>query len=154
MAKFKNVPPRTRPRIGELAIVYRRQFGRYPEGMLKDKIESDIKLFGKCECHEKCKEPLAGHCEWDHKYLYCSMREGDKIDWRPVTKAHHSRKTQTQDVANAAKLKRTAKKYNPEALDGYEPEQGEKTKAKWGKQSFPPRPEGYEHQWAKRKFGQ
>ena len=141
--KFKNAQKRTQINKAGLTDIYTRLFGAPDAKILKPELERRIKTFGSCECDDKsCREPFKGYCEFDHKYRNSDAREGDLIDWRALTKACHNLKTRKRDTPNAAKSKRTDRKYNPEYM---EPVKGNKPTRKFGKRPFPKAPEDYKH---------
>lgn len=118
MIEFTDKQPRKKIDLAGLAYIYERQFGALCNELTAPEIEHKIKTFGKCQCgNKKCKEPLAGYCEFDHHYPNGTARKGDVIEWRSLTKACHLFKTRKRDTPNIAKIKRTAKKYNPEYME-------------------------------------
>ena len=135
IGKFNDVPPRKPIDRAGLVSIYERQFGASAHGILVPELIEQIKRFGRCECTAKCKTPLAGVCEWDHKYIHAASKEADKIHWQPVTPSHHKQKTKG-DTKHAAKLKRVAVKYNPE----YQDEAPVKPESKWQSGGFKKHP--------------
>ena len=99
-----------------LVSIYERLFGDKCNNLNKDEIEAQIKRFGRCECSKSCKRPLAGQCDFDHKYPRAVGREGDIIHWQALHPLHHRNFKTKDDVRHIAKIKRTAKKYNPEYI--------------------------------------
>ena len=112
--KFADTKKRGKIDRDGLVSIYTRMFGAKCDELTSPEIEHRIKTFGRCECSKSCKEPFAGHCEFDHKFPNSVLGEGANIDWRALTKTCHARKTTKQDIPHIAKLKRTAAKYNPE----------------------------------------
>lgn len=141
-AAFKENGTRKQIDLAGLQDIYVRLFAVKTDGLIKADLEDAIKRFGRCECSDlNCKAPLKGDCEFDHNYPDSLADEKNKVDWRALTKACHSRKTNKQDKPHIAKVKRTAEKYNPEYAP--EPDPYARPAQKIQSRGFQPAPQGH-----------
>ena len=139
----------------ELIEICERQFIDVPDDMLKEDIKVLLCSEGVCECDDMCQRPFGSSgsyaaLEFDHKIENSLLFECDEVQWRALRADCHQAKTSRRATA-LAKTRRVARKHGVDRESNpMPPKRGNRVIQGRG---FQQKPDGYQYQWPRRKFG-